>query len=362
MNLHFYSNTKDKICDVAFSIIPYGKAVLLTNEESLIKSDKEFSLELNRRGLRVSTVVLREDEKFCLSSVCGLFNFAEDFRLVITATRELYEFCLYFSKVREIPALILCAENDVDFALTAKIGRFSDLGAKGVCVDTPRHVFIQNREINQSLIFIEVLLKRCVLVEYNISRLLGGEKNNDFYTKCSNVLDDTALKDFRTINLKTAILNYRAGGELFDNGAPFVFRGLRSCSSFKAVLCAQYLCEELDLVFNGKKMNLPDYNARVVDAVRLFGVQEKFVFDNLKNQIKTFKQNKSRNSLVYSLLISEIKKLQGFLRQGILNYYSMGGENEILSEQDKKAGLLLGDLTENINLASLLRESGGSFC
>ena len=216
---------------------------------------------------------------------------------------------------------------------------------------------MKNNDYEQSLSYADTLLKQFAIAEYKIMRIIDGGQCNDFFEDCANILNNYEAKDLRAVNFKSSILNYRARGELFDNSAPFIFKLMRSCSSFKAVLYAQHLCYELSAVINGQKANLPDYNYRAVETARLFNVEEKVVYNNIKEQIKEFKHNKRRVEVVFPILKNEIKKMQEFLQKGIQNYYLMGGEKESLNEKDKKAGILLADLTEKINFASVLRES-----
>ena len=175
-------------------------------------------------------------------------------------------------------------------------------------------------------------------------------------------LENSEKKDFRVINVKTDVMNYRAGGELFDDCAPFVFRRLLNCSHFKAVLYSRHLFQQLDLIIKGEKTIIPNYNERVKDSVKIFGVDEGDVYQNVKWQMGVLNENKLKTEKVFLTIKQEIKTILDFISFSINKYYSMGGEKEILTEQDEKVGDLIADLTKKVNLATLIRESVGKFC
>lgn len=362
MELHFYYNAKENLSEVAFSIMPYCKAIFLTDEKNLAKQDKEIIFSLNDKGLRVSTVVLKENERFSLSSVCGLFNFADDFRLIVTTKPKFFEFCLYFATIREIPALIVCKENQINDALILRVGRFLEFGTKGVEVDCARHIFVQGEEVDKSKTFAQGVLNKIAFSEYSLTHVFNNGKNDECFNECKKQLKNSKMKDYRALNLKTALINYRAGGELFDDCAPLVFKRLLNCSCFKAVLYARHLYQQLDLIFKGEKTIIPNYNERVKECVKLFSVDEKNIYQNLKGQMSELDKNTGQTERVFLTIKREIKNALDFLSSSINEYYAMGGKKEILTEQDKKIGDLIADLTEKVNLSTLIRESVGKIC
>ena len=86
---------------------PCGKIAVLYFQSTYERISKNISLSAKRVGYKTSHLVLPNDFVDCIEQYSGVFNLAEDARMIVTADVGLYNLAKYFATIREVPCVLI---------------------------------------------------------------------------------------------------------------------------------------------------------------------------------------------------------------------------------------------------------------
>ena len=103
----YQGQTTFLISDILSNFAPCGKVAFLYFQSSFDKYSNRYTRSAKSVGYKCTNVILPDDFHDAIEHYSGLFNLAEDIRMIITRDVELYNATKYFATVRNIPCVLI---------------------------------------------------------------------------------------------------------------------------------------------------------------------------------------------------------------------------------------------------------------
>ncbi len=363
MHKNLIIDTKDNslFYDYSFELAPFSRVAFLATESFFLTNGKKVIQELKKRKLKVTSVVFSSNTVFSTQTLCGLFNFPEDVRLVVALEKSVYPACFYFSSLRNVPSLVLADTESLDFALQT-----SFLVTTGIYYDCfkfsdQRHVVLIENEKNYCERYASIVAKRLSLIDYKVKCLINNKPYCKKYYSCIEYLKDfnfksPTLKDLHQIDKELSLENYFCGGELFNEGIIYPLRVMFFKKSSECLFFAKHFYNTFDEWLTKDGHYLTDYNLRADILSKFLKLDSDALRRNVKKQLKNIKENILLFNTAKRLLTDALTEVNDFLDMAVKVYFELGGKAMKLEKSTEVLGFLACDLLKNINSATLFRE------
>lgn len=375
----YYGDVAPCVKDIFNKYTPSGKIAIIANKKSFGTTGLEIISAIRSAGGQTINVVLGEDVDFSTDEVCGLFQVAEDVRLVVVLDYPLFDIAAYFATVRNIPMISIVRDLKPKGLLAKRVYVKNGNTIDSYGISTTRHVIFTGDVFSEKQTLADVYAycasKIVALMDYRIvGAINGGELNRiAYYLARTAVLGVFGLsKDDK--EFKEKIFSYAIKLEIADNMADGKLLNLSSPSIAEFIACGKFgkcagvelsaACIALELYdkcFNGeveKNVLPPDYSARAERLSKLANFNEKDLLKHFKSQISAFNFKRKKIASVKDGLKDEVKKTAKLAPRIMDRYLELGGDNNLDTALISEAIKLSGDTDISLNGMSLVRDSG----
>lgn len=354
---HFiYANDDRDFYNCAFELAPFCRVLFVATESYFLHFGKRIVSALTEKQLKVTTVLYANEEKISVERLSGLFNVADDVRLIISFEEKLFSACFYFSSIRKIPTLVSVDIELLDFATKNSENFF---GEPFLFYDE-RYIYCKTKGEIKELYF-AIILKRLSLIDYKIKCLIHKKSYHSQYYTAVKILENFDYKTLSkntiiSVNKKLCELNYNTNGQLFNSGAISNAKAFFKFGNLECVYLAKeyfvFILENINKPFN----SLPDYNERAEELSKIIGVPSFKIRENIKRQIDYIEKNKLLVDLSFNLLKDSLNSIISFIDSSIKTCL----ENEKTAKKVDMGHLsfitLSCDNLKHFNTATLVRE------
>lgn len=355
-NRFIYANDDREFFNYAFELAPFCRVLFVATERYFLHFGKRIVSALTEKQLKVTTVLYTNGEKISVERLSGIFNVADDVRLIISFEEELFYTCFYFASIRKIPTFVSVDIELLDFATKNSENFF---GEPFFFYDE-RYIYCKTiGEIKE--LYFAIILKRLSLIDYKIKCIVHKKNYHSQYYAAVKILEDfnyeTLSKNvLLSVNKKLCELNYDANGQLYDCGVISDAKAFFKVSNLECIYLAKeyfvFILENINKPFN----SLPDYNERAEKLSKIISVPSFKIRENLKKQLEYIEKNKLLVDLSFNLLKDSLNSIISFIDSSIKTCL----ENEKTTKKVEMGHFsfitLSCDNLKHFNSATLVRE------
>ena len=366
-----------ELIKVILSIIPSSKVCFLHTKKSYNEFGVRLTKLFGKTNRQFINIILEDDFTDDLQNYSNLFNSGEDVRLVVGCDYILFNACSYIASVRRIECLLL-VNNLLTYDILAPYINIKngDLLDK-FNITCFRQVYINDNISSEHIAeaYAFALSHITALIDFTISCEFypceQDEKVKELAKDCIYMAHGI-MKSSRKRQIKKLLYacigielaNYLSQGRLKETSSAMAVARLYSKDkveqiriSFLGMLANLQICN-LYISSNEEVFNLPDYLERADKIASVYPIESIFVVKNLTRQSKIVKKKKTdciSNLLDLKTQLSQIQDSINAMRQ---TYVALQGTTQVQAEKFALAVKHSGDLTNYINLMSLVREKG----
>ena len=380
----FYSGDSiEGILKVVSKVAPFGKVAVVYTKNCFSEFSKNLTTELKKIGAKPINFIMPDLEflggVFSLENLFELFYFPEDVRAVITIETSLINEISYYASVLNIPA-VYCVNNGlVENLLPYRVYVKNANDIDEVIITCKRHIIIDQKQIIDckelgAELFAFIESKISAFIDYSFNTFINGDKGQaDIYNYAVQSLKEaysiieqplSNRKERLLYNLiKISLSNYLMQGELLDYSSLYsALRLLKNGSAYTMLnLCLKIIgVYELYLSDNfSETLLFPDYNKRAESLSFATGENVNKFIQNFENQIKKLGKINKKLPKAKKVLLEKVVAVKKDINKIFNTYFALNGKNDGVDNLDISVALKYsGDLSKNINLMSLVRESG----
>lgn len=380
----FYSGDSiEGILKVVSKVAPFGKVAVVYTKNGFSEFSKNLTTELKKIGAKPINFIMPDLEflggVFSLENLFELFYFPEDVRAVITIETSLINEISYYASVLNIPA-VYCVNNGlVENLLPYRVYVKNANDIDEVIITCKRHIIIDQKQIIDckelgAELFAFIESKISAFIDYSFNTFINGDKGQaDIYNYAVQSLKEvysiieqplSNRKERLLYNLiKISLSNYLMQGELLDYSSLYsALRLLKNGSAYTMLnLCLKIIgVYELYLSDNfSETLLFPDYNKRAESLSFATGENVNKFIQNFENQLKILNKTNKKLPKAKKVLLEKVVAVKKDINKIFNTYFALNGKNDGVDNLDISVALKYsGDLSKNINLMSLVRESG----
>ena len=366
----------DILCDFA----PCGKVAVLYFQDTYERIGLTLSNAIKSVGYKTTQVILPNDFTDAIELYSGIFNLAEDIRVIITADVKLYNLAKYFASIRNLPC-ILIYDGQSKFGLLSpsvklkngrKVENFNFTCSVQFCIDQG---CFDNQDGKLSDIYAHIVSNALALVDYRTNCLfnclpvnkdaysLAGQAIQSAYSVFSNsYLDQPEI-------LITALMQLELASALTKNTLTngfcayncYLLDGKVGNQGITELIYATTCAKVYSLLISGEydKINdYPNYLTRATDLGAILVHPQDTLIKNFSYQIQKLSEKSCKISSVNQALTKDISSFIDCSNAMLSTYKALKGDMDNAPKSQRFAVKHCGDCLDNINFMTLVRESG----
>ncbi len=375
----YTGDLKTSLGEVISLECPFGKVLFVDLESDYIERGAKVTSAIIEAKAKPQTLLLSEPTQLSVESMLGWFDTAEDVRLVVTNSQELFDCVCYFATTKNIPCVLISDKPIVNGLLKRKVSVFNGGNKEQFLISARRYLIFNDCLKNSKQLIVEGLgycaTKLLCLADYRIRLSLTGEKADK---KAYGIIKSRLLDLFKILYQKCPDANqiltklieietaeYYSGQSIFYHSAPSVtrriYKPINEQRSMVELLASCVICEIYCNLASEKTPSpfIPaDYIKRAEFLSDNLGIDEKDILSGYKKQINVVSGKKVKTRETLKKLQVELSSTASVIDRAlktIKEYTDLCGiDKELLT----KAVLYSGDLMDSLNGMTVARERG----